>query len=48
MTFHPLEQLAAGKQSAEKVVWLDESKAQFQAAKDLVATVKGAKIFRHD
>ena len=41
VVFQPLEQLVAGKTSAEKVSWTDESQSNFQKAKDLVATVKG-------
>ena len=41
VTFQPLEQLVAGKTSAEKISWTEEAQSNFQKAKDLVATVKG-------
>ena len=41
--FRSLEQLVAGKGSAERLVWSDENRAGFKKAKDLVASVKGRK-----
>ena len=41
ITFRPLEQLVAGKGSAERLIWSEENKASFKVAKDMVASVKG-------
>ena len=41
IVFHPLEQMAAGKNSSEKLSWTEESEASFDKAKKLVGTVRG-------
>ena len=41
VVFQPLELMVAGKSSAEKLVWSEDSKAKFAKAKTLIGTVKG-------
>ena len=41
IVFQPLELMVAGKNSAEKLVWSENSKAKFAKVKTLIGTVKG-------